>query len=87
MLRGAEFSDYAEFEKGYTRPAKVVMRNELVRNRRLELVVKTLERGVGAPPQRFTQSDGVRAILEHLGLPCRPAQLAAARGPPQSAWD
>jgi len=57
MLRSAEFSDYAEFEKGYTRPAKVVMRNELVKNRRSELVVKTLKRGVDAPPQRFTQSD------------------------------
>jgi outer membrane lipoprotein-sorting protein len=57
MLRSAEFSDYAEFEKGYTRPAKVVMRNELVKNRRSELVVKSLKRGVDAPPQRFTQSD------------------------------
>jgi outer membrane lipoprotein-sorting protein len=57
MLRSAEFSEYAEFEKGYTRPAKVVMRNELVKNRRSELVVKSLKRGVDAPPQRFTQSD------------------------------
>jgi hypothetical protein len=31
-------------------------------------------------------SAGVRAIVEHQGLPCRPAQLAAARGPPQSGW-
>ncbi|HEX8704633.1 MAG TPA: outer membrane lipoprotein-sorting protein, partial [Myxococcaceae bacterium] len=50
MLRSAEFSDYTELEKGYTRPAKVVMRNELVKNRRSELVVKSLKRGVEAPP-------------------------------------
>ncbi|ADO69843.1 Transposase, IS801/IS1294 [Stigmatella aurantiaca DW4/3-1] len=29
---------------------------------------------------------GVRAILEHLGLPSRPAKLAPAQGPPQRAW-
>ncbi len=29
---------------------------------------------------------GVRAILEHLRLPTASASLAAARGPPQSAW-
>ncbi|RKI00700.1 ATP-dependent helicase HrpA [Corallococcus sp. AB030] len=28
---------------------------------------------------------GVRAILEHLGLPTLPGRLAAARGPPQNA--
>ncbi|WNG61224.1 ATP-dependent helicase HrpA [Archangium gephyra] len=28
----------------------------------------------------------MRAILQHLALPTRPAQLAAARGPPQHAW-
>jgi outer membrane lipoprotein-sorting protein len=57
MLRSAEFSDYVEFEKGYQRPAKVVMRNELVKSRRSELVVKSLKRGVDAPAQRFTQTD------------------------------
>jgi anaerobic selenocysteine-containing dehydrogenase len=29
---------------------------------------------------------GVRAILEHLGLPTAGARLAPARGPPQAAW-
>ena len=29
---------------------------------------------------------GVRAIVEHLGLPTASAHLAPARGPPQSAW-
>ena len=57
MLRSAEFSDYTEFEKGYVRPAKIVMHNELVKSRRSELVLKSLKRGVEAPAQRFTQSD------------------------------
>jgi hypothetical protein len=29
---------------------------------------------------------GVRAIVEHLGLPTAGARLAPARGPPQAAW-
>ncbi|PTL78882.1 ATP-dependent helicase HrpA [Vitiosangium sp. GDMCC 1.1324] len=29
---------------------------------------------------------GVRAIVEHLGLPTASARLARARGPPQAAW-
>jgi hypothetical protein len=33
-----------------------------------------------------TAPSGVRSILEHLGLPTRPAKLAPAQGPPQSAW-
>jgi hypothetical protein len=33
-----------------------------------------------------TARPGVRAILEHLGLPSQPPRLAPARGPPQSAW-
>jgi outer membrane lipoprotein-sorting protein len=57
MLRSAEFSEYTELEKGYTRPAKVVRHNELVKSRRSELVVKSLKRGVEAPAQRFTQAD------------------------------
>jgi outer membrane lipoprotein-sorting protein len=57
MLRSAEFSDYTAFEKGYMRPAKIVMRNELVKSRRSELVLKSLKRGVEAPAQRFTQAD------------------------------
>ncbi|MCY1074517.1 ATP-dependent helicase HrpA [Archangium lansingense] len=34
----------------------------------------------------LTAPNAVRAILEHLSLPTRPAQLAAAQGPPQHAW-
>ncbi|QRK13786.1 ATP-dependent helicase HrpA [Archangium violaceum] len=32
------------------------------------------------------EAGGVRAILEHLGLPTAGARLAPARGPPQTAW-
>jgi len=32
------------------------------------------------------EAGGVRAILEHLGLPTAGARLAPARGPPQAAW-
>ncbi|MGZ3457528.1 MAG: outer membrane lipoprotein-sorting protein [Archangium sp.] len=57
MLRSAEFTEYTEFDKGYWRPAKVVMRNELVKARRSELVMKSLKLKVEAPAQRFTQAD------------------------------
>ncbi len=57
MQRSAEFSEYTELEKGYTRPAKVVMRNELVKARRSELVLKSMKLNVDAPAQRFTQAD------------------------------
>jgi hypothetical protein len=33
-----------------------------------------------------TAPSGVRAIVEHLGLPSRPAKRAPAQGPPQQAW-
>jgi len=33
-----------------------------------------------------TAAGGVRAILEHLGLPWLPGRLAPARGPPQNSW-
>ncbi len=34
----------------------------------------------------LTAPGGVHAIVEHLALPARPARLAPAQGPPQSAW-
>jgi outer membrane lipoprotein-sorting protein len=57
MIRSADFQDYREFDKGYTRPAKVVMRNELVKARRSEMVITSMKRNVDAPAQRFTQAD------------------------------
>ena len=57
MIRSAEFSDHKEFDKGYVRPARVVMKNELVKSRKSEMLMKSLKLNVDAPPQRFTQSD------------------------------
>ncbi len=57
MIRSAAFSDYQEFEKGYTRPAKVVMQNEQVKARKTELTTKNITLKVDVPVQRFTQSD------------------------------
>lgn len=57
MLRSAEFTDFTEFDKGYSRPAKVVMRNEVTKSRRSEMVMKSLKLNVDTPAQRFTQSD------------------------------
>ncbi len=57
MIRSAEFSDYKEFDKGYMRPSKIVMHNELVKARRSEMVTKKLTLNIDAPPQRFTQAD------------------------------
>lgn len=57
MIRSADFSDYQEFDKGYVRPSKVVMHNELVKARKSEMVMKTMKLNVDAPPQRFTQAD------------------------------
>jgi Putative transposase/Transposase zinc-binding domain len=34
----------------------------------------------------LTAPGGVRAILEHLGLPTLPGRVAPARGPPQNSW-
>ncbi|MHB8878719.1 MAG: outer membrane lipoprotein-sorting protein, partial [Myxococcaceae bacterium] len=57
MIRSAEFSDVRELDKGYTRPAKVVMRNELVKARYSTLEMRSMKLNVEAPPQRFTQTD------------------------------
>ncbi len=57
MIRSAAFSDHKEFDKGYVRPARIVMQNELVKTRRSEMVMKSLKLNVEVPPQRFTQSD------------------------------
>ena len=57
MIRSAEFSDYKEFDKGYQRPSKVVMHNELVKARKSEMVMKKMSLNVDVPAQRFTQAD------------------------------
>ncbi|NBX15948.1 MAG: outer membrane lipoprotein-sorting protein [Proteobacteria bacterium] len=57
ILRSAEFSEYKEFSKGYRRPAKVVMRNELIKERFTELLTQSMNVSVSAPDQRFTLPD------------------------------
>lgn len=57
LIRSAQFSEFKEFDKGYVRPARVVMQNELVKARRSEMVFRTLKLNVPTPPQRFSQTD------------------------------
>lgn len=57
LIRSAEFTEHKEWEKGYVRPGRVVMRNELVKTRQSEMRVKTFKLNVDVPTQRFTQSD------------------------------
>ncbi len=57
LLRSAEFSEYTELDKGYVRPARVVMQNELVKSRRSEMRITRMKTKVDAPAQRFTQTD------------------------------
>jgi outer membrane lipoprotein-sorting protein len=57
LIRSADFDQVKELQKGFTRPARVVMHNELVAARKSELVMKTMRLDVDVPPQRFTQTD------------------------------
>ena len=57
MIRSATFSEPQEFDKGYVRPARIVMQNELVKARRTELRTRTMKLDVDAPVQRFSQAD------------------------------
>lgn len=57
MIRSAEFSEFKELDKGYTRPTRIVMHNELVPARQSVMVVRSMKISVDAPPQRFTQTD------------------------------
>ncbi len=57
MLRSAEFLEPTEFGKGFKRPARIVMHNELVKARQSELKTKSFDLNADVPAQRFTQSD------------------------------
>lgn len=57
MIRSAVFSEHKEFEKGFTRPGRIVMQNEQVKARKSEMVFRSMSLKVDAPPQRFTQGD------------------------------
>lgn len=57
MLRSAEFLEPVEFSKGFKRPSRIVMHNELVKARQSEMKTRSFDLSAEAPPQRFTQSD------------------------------
>lgn len=57
MIRSAEFSEVKDFGHGYSRPAKVVMKNELVKARFSEMTTESFDVTVNPAPQRFVQSD------------------------------
>ena len=57
LIRSATFSEWKEFDKGFTRPARIVMQNEVVKARKTEMVTKAFKLNVDAPPQRFMQAD------------------------------
>jgi outer membrane lipoprotein-sorting protein len=57
LIRSATFSDWKEFDKGFIRPGRIVMQNEVVKARKTEMVTKAFKLNVDAPPQRFMQAD------------------------------
>lgn len=57
MIRSATFSEHKEFEKGFVRPGRILMQNEVVKARKSEMVTKSFKLNVDAPPQRFMQAD------------------------------
>jgi outer membrane lipoprotein-sorting protein len=57
MIRSATFSEHKEYEKGFTRPGRIVMQNEVVKARKTEMVTKSFKLNVDAPQQRFMQAD------------------------------
>jgi outer membrane lipoprotein-sorting protein len=57
MIRSAVFSEHKEAGKGFTRPMRMVMQNEVVKARRSEMLLKSIKLTVDAPAQRFTQGD------------------------------
>jgi outer membrane lipoprotein-sorting protein len=57
LIRSADFLEVKELQKGFERPTRIVMRNELVAARRSEMVLRSLKLDVEIPAQRFTQTD------------------------------
>jgi outer membrane lipoprotein-sorting protein len=57
LIRSADFDEVRELQKGFVRPARVVMHNELVPARKSELLIQTMRLDVEVPPQRFQQTD------------------------------
>jgi len=57
LMRSAEFLDVKELSKGFIRPSRIIMHNELVPARKSEMLVKTMKLDIEVPAQRFTQTD------------------------------
>lgn len=57
ILRSAEFSEFKQFSKAYKRPARVVMKNELIPTRKTELLTQAIDVGIVPPNQRFSLSN------------------------------
>jgi outer membrane lipoprotein-sorting protein len=57
LIRSAEFLEVKELQKGFSRPTRIVMHNELVAARKSEMVLHTMKLDVDLPAQRFTQTD------------------------------
>jgi outer membrane lipoprotein-sorting protein len=57
LIRSAVFSDVKELSKGFTRPVKITMQNEVATARKSEMVVRSMKLDVDVPAQRFSQTD------------------------------
>lgn len=57
LIRSAQFSEVKELQRGFARPTRVEMRNELVPTRSSALVIHEMRLDVSIPAQRFTQTD------------------------------
>lgn len=57
ILRSAVFSDFKQFAKSYKRPARVVMKNELIPARKTELLTLSIDVAVAPPNQKFSLSN------------------------------
>lgn len=57
LLRSAAFSDYKDFGKGFVRPSKIIMKNEIVKSRQSEMITESMKTDVTLPEQRFNQTD------------------------------
>jgi outer membrane lipoprotein-sorting protein len=57
ILRSAVFSEFKQFAKGYMRPARVVMKNELIPARQTELLTQSINVGVNPANQKFSLSN------------------------------
>lgn len=57
LLRSADFSKYTQFDKGYVRPALIVMRNEQIKARFSELTTQRMKVNLEIAAQRFSFAD------------------------------